>query len=86
MPKDEFEPDDPMELVGVAFPTGDVDEMAECLVEEFVKMGMGDEELLQLFRSPFYGGTHAIYKKRGEEYVRALITRVREQWGPSRWR
>ena len=81
MLKGEFEPDDPMELVGVAFPTGDIEEMAECLVEEFIKMGFRDEELLHLFKSPFHGGTHAIYKKKGEEYVKALIEKVRSRWG-----
>lgn len=85
MARKPFEDEDPMELVGVALPEGDLEEMAECLIEEFIKMGMDDEALLQLFQSPFYGGTHAIYRKKGEEYVRALIAKVREQWGPSRW-
>ena len=31
--------DDPMELVAVALAEGDSDQMAECLIEEFLLMG-----------------------------------------------
>ncbi len=82
MARKPFEDDDPMELVGVAFPEGDVEEMAACLVEEFVRIRMSDEELLGLFKSPFYAATHRIYREMGEDAVRALITKVREQWAP----
>lgn len=33
----EYDHDDPMELIGVAFPLGEVGEMAEAIVEEFIK-------------------------------------------------
>lgn len=33
----EYDDDDPMELIGVAFPLGEVGEMAEAIVEEFIK-------------------------------------------------
>ena len=69
----EYDDDAPMELIGVAFPLGEVGEMAETIVEEFIKLGLGDEELLGLFRSPAYYTPHAIYRERGEEYVKALI-------------
>jgi hypothetical protein len=81
MSKDEFEDDDPMELVGVALPDGDPDELAGAIVEEFIRMGLKDEELLGLFRDPFYAGPHAIWRGRGEEHVRGLIDRARERWG-----
>lgn len=80
-----FEDDDPMERVGVILPEGDLEEMAECLVEEFIKMGFRDEELFQLFKSPFYEGTHRIYLEKGEEYVKAVIGKVREKWGSPRF-
>jgi len=67
MARKPFEDDDPMELVGGGVPEGDVREMAECLVEEFVRMGIGDEELFALFKSPFYTATHRIYREIGEE-------------------
>ena len=81
MPKDEFEDDDPMELVGVALPDGDPEELAGAIVEEFIRMGLSNEELLALFRDPFYAGPHAIWRSRGDEYVRGLIHRGRERWG-----
>ncbi len=80
MVKKPFEDDDPMELVGMALPEGDLEEMAECLVEEFVKMGFDDAHLLHLFKSPFYDGTHQIYRQKGEDYVKALIDEVRRRW------
>ena len=75
MPKDEFDFDDPLELVGCEVPLEDeqLSEMAECFVEEFARMGYGAEALLGLFRNPFYHGPHSVYQARGEEYVRDLI-------------
>jgi hypothetical protein len=81
MPKDEVEAEDPMELVGVALTDGDPDELAGAIVEEFLRMGLSDQELLGLFRNPFYAGPHAIWRSRGDEYVRGLIHRGRERWG-----
>jgi DNA-binding LacI/PurR family transcriptional regulator len=80
MMKKPFEDDDPMELTGVALPGGDMEEAAEALVEEFVRMGFDDAHLLHLFKSPFYTGTHQIYQQKGEEYVRALIKKIRLRW------
>jgi len=86
MPKDEVDPEDPMELHGLAFPGDTTDEMAECLVEEYALQGFGDQEILDLFRRPCYSGTHRIYAARGEPYVRELIARVRARWGGVRFR
>jgi hypothetical protein len=77
--------DDPMGLVAVDVLQGDPDLMAECLVEEFVRLGLTDERLLALFRSPFYAGAHAIWRARGDAHVTALITRVRARWGHPRF-
>lgn len=77
--------DDPMELVAVTLPEGDADLAVACLVEEFVRLGMTDAQLLDLFRRPFYAGAHAIWKARGEEHVRQVIARVRAQWGHPRF-
>jgi len=70
-----------MELMAVAFPGGDVEEMTETIVEEFLKIGLDDDELLGLFRSPVYYTPHAIYREKGEEYVTTLIGKVRDRWG-----
>ncbi len=76
-----LDPDDPMELVGVTLPEGSLEEMAECLVEEYIRDGWDDERLLHLFREPFYRATHQVYLEKGEEYILALICRLREKWG-----
>lgn len=78
-----FGPDDPMELVGVAL-TADadaMDEMARCLVEEYVRDGWDEARLLALFRNPFYRGLHVIYSQRGEEFVKTIIAEACARWG-----
>ncbi len=77
----EFEPGDPMELVGVTLGGGSIEEMAECLVEEFVRDGWDDENLLRLFHDPFYRATYRICQEKGDEYILALISGVRQKWG-----
>ena len=78
-----FEPDDPLALVGVAVPADAdaLDEMARCLVEEYLREGWEEERLLALFRNPFYRTPHMIYRARGEAYVRRVIEQVRARWG-----
>jgi len=70
-----YEPEDPLEPVALAVP-GDEDSIAEmgrCFVEEFVRMGWRRNALMTLFRDPFFQGPHLVYRKMGEEWVRALI-------------
>lgn len=74
--------DDPMEFVAVGMPGGDPDLMAECVIEEFLLMGWSDSQLLTLFKHPRFQATHQIYLERGEDYVRALISRVCTAWRP----
>ncbi len=81
MAEKDFDPDDPMALVGVELGEGSIEEMAECLVEEYIRDGWDDENLLCLFRDPFYRATYRIYQEKGEEYVLALIGKVRQKWG-----
>ncbi len=76
----EFEPQDPMELVGVALPQEEADYMAECLVEEYLMLGFSDHQLMALFSHPMFQATHRIYHDKGEEYVRSIIERVRDKW------
>ncbi len=75
------EPNDPMELVGVALGEGSIEEMAECLVEEYVRDGWDDEDLLRLFHDPFYRATYRICQEKGDEFVLALIGKARQRWG-----
>jgi hypothetical protein len=86
VPKTQFDPDDPMEFTGVALPGDTQEAMAECFVEEYVMQGFTDGMILRLFTHPFFAGTHAIYRSRGEEFVKALIARARSRWGEPRFR
>lgn len=82
MPKDEFDTEDPLELVGmvVAGEPGQLEAMAECFVEEYVRMGWDEQRLMTLFVNPLFMATHRIYRQKGEEYVRALIRRMCAKW------
>ena len=76
----QFEQEDPFEMVGVVLPEQMDDaaltEMACCFVEELARMGYGREKLMRVFRDPFYKGPHAVYRSKGEEFVRALVEQV----------
>lgn len=76
------EPDDPLALVGVALPVDEAtfDAMAEVFIDEFVRDGWPDDRLLAFFRSPFYGGLHVIWRRRGEAWVRNRIAAARARW------
>lgn len=49
----EMETDDPLELMAQTA-VGDPDVMLECLLQEFVWMGWGQQQLLALFHHPGY--------------------------------
>ncbi len=76
----EFERSDPLELVGIGFPVAvpeDTDrETARCLIEEFALNGFTAFEVGALFESPAYGLPHAIYQRRGADFVRTLVEDV----------
>jgi hypothetical protein len=83
MPKDEFDFEDPFELNGMAFMTHEdtTNDMAETFIEEFMRMGYGHKQLLALFRNPHYLGPNMALEKRGEPFIRELITEVFARWG-----
>ena len=82
MPKDEFVDEDPMELTGMVLPgePGQLEAMAECFVEEYVRMGWDEPRLMTLFTHPLFMATHRIYRHKGEAYVRNLIQEARAKW------
>ncbi len=72
----EADTDDPMELVGVRLPVADdqaMRDMAECFVEEFVRLGHTEDELMRIFQDPFYAGVHQAYRVLGEAHIGELI-------------
>jgi hypothetical protein len=80
MPKDEFDPEDPLELVGVEVSGGDPDQVLDGIVQEYLFMGWSPLQILFLFRSPHYGATHQIYKAKGEAYVKERVQRLAKEW------
>jgi O-phosphoseryl-tRNA(Cys) synthetase len=82
MSREQFETEDPMELIGIVMPgePGQVEAMAECLVEEYARMGWSEEKLFTLFVNPMYMATYRIYRQFGEDYVQELINRTCDRW------
>ncbi|HXH14070.1 MAG TPA: hypothetical protein VNP04_30430 [Alphaproteobacteria bacterium] len=84
MPKDDFDQEDPFELVGMLLPGPQDDTafelMGRCFVEEFVRMGWDATQIFLLFQDPFYRGPHLVYQAKGERFVHDLIAHVRREW------
>lgn len=82
MSRDAFESEDPMELVGMVVPgeAGQLEAMAECLVEEYVRMGWDEERLMNLFINPMFMATYRVYRHKGKDYVQNLIKVTCEKW------
>ena len=82
MPKDEFDHEDPMSLVGVELPaTGDEDEaFTRGVIEEYALLGYSPEMILGLFRAPMFQATYRVYESRGEAWVVAMLDKVVEEW------
>ena len=88
MPKDEFDFEDPFELNGVAMLTEEdtTDDMAECFIEEFMRLGYNHKQVFVMFRNPHYLGMNMVWEKRGEQYVRDRIQEIFARWGrPFEW-
>lgn len=83
MPKDDFDFDDPLELSGYVLLTEEdtTDLMAECFIEEFLRLGYGPKQILALFRNPHYFAPNRAMQKRGEPFIRDLIAQVCARWG-----
>jgi hypothetical protein len=79
--KKEFEHGDPFQMVQMFLdvPADDnfYDQMARTFVEEYMRMGWADDDILSLFHDPYYRGTHDILKKKGEAFVKEIIHEVR---------
>ncbi len=85
MPKHDFDPEDPLELNGVAFVTDEdtTDAMCECFIEEFMRMGHSPNQILALFRNPNYLGLNMVLEKRGDQFIRDRISEIFARWGKS---
>lgn len=83
MPYKDPDPSDPNMLVGVMLPA-DAEatrDMAYVFAEEFARMGYSREQLLSLFKNPFYGGAHGAYRSLGESEIMRIIDECLNVWG-----
>ena len=83
MPYDDPDPSDPNMLVGVMLPA-DAEatrEMAYVFAEEFARMGHDRQQILSLFKNPFYGGAHDAFQALGEEAIQSIIDECIAAWG-----
>jgi hypothetical protein len=78
MPANEFDPDDPLQLNGISLTCREdtTGVMAECFIEEFMRLGYNAKQILALFRNPHYRGMNLIVQNRGEAFVREKIAEV----------
>jgi hypothetical protein len=74
------EPEDPLALHAALVP-GDPEVMLQCLVQEYAWMGWGTEQILGLFRDPFYPALHALLLWFGEDALRDRVSALLRQSG-----
>ena len=87
MPYKDPDPTDPNMLVGVVLPA-DAEatrDMAYVFAEEFARFGYTREQLLWLFKNPFYGGAHGAYQALGESETIAIIDECIGAWGQAKF-
>jgi hypothetical protein len=83
MPYNDPDPTDPNVLVGVML-SADAEattEMAYVFAEEFARMGHDKQQILALFKNPYYGGAHGAYKALGEAAIQAIVDECIDAWG-----
>jgi hypothetical protein len=83
MPYNDPDPTDPNVLVGVML-SADAEattEMAYVFAEEFARMGHDKQQILALFKNPYYGGAHGAYQALGEAAIQAIVDECIDAWG-----
>ena len=87
MPFKDPDPTDPNILVGVMLPADAeaMRDMAYVFAEEFARLGYTREQLLWLFKNPFYGGAHGAYQALGEDEILAIIDECLNAWGQAKF-
>ncbi|MCG3128170.1 MAG: hypothetical protein CHACPFDD_03046 [Phycisphaerae bacterium] len=89
MPYQEPDATDPMTLEGVELDAGSAAEarranveMAECFIDEFMRLGFSTDRIWRLFATAGYAGPHRALQALGEQHIRALIEASTRRWGP----
>jgi hypothetical protein len=86
MPYDDPSPEDPTVLVGVELPVseGTDIEMAYVFAEEFARLGFSEQQVLALFREPYYAGAYRALETLGENTIREIVRETLGVWGQFR--
>lgn len=83
MPKNECDPEDPIEMIGVELSNqseAQLRDMALCFAEEFVREGWTQEKLFKMFQDPFYQGPYMVWKQKGDDFVLSVIDEALKMW------
>ena len=83
MPFRDPDPTDPNMLIGVMLPADAeaMRDMAYVFAEEFARLGYTREQLLGLFKNPFYGGAHGAYRQLGNTEIVSIVDECINVWG-----
>ncbi len=84
MPYNDPDATDPMTLHGVELSVdeaGAAREMAECFVEEFIRLGNSPGAILQLFINGEFAGPSMALQQLGRDQIEALIDEQFQRWG-----
>ena len=76
MPYDDPDMTDPMELHGVELAIDDPDsirEMAVCFVEEYVRLGVSPERIIEMFSQGEFAGPALAVSRLGIESIQSII-------------
>ena len=84
MPYDDPDATDPMTLQGVVVETESdaaMREMAECFMEEYIRIGFDADRIIKMFKTQGYAGPFLAYQTLGEDAIRRLIGEIIALWG-----
>jgi len=76
MPYDDPDPTDPMTLTGVELEVdapGAMRDMAECFIEEYIRLGLSAEAIAGLFESGEFAGPALAINRLGRDLIRDMV-------------
>ena len=85
MPYDDPDPTDPMTLHGVEVQTDDpnaVRDMATCFIEEFARLGVSAERIMDMFKDGAFAGPAMARRVLGDRAIAELIAEQMALRGP----
>ena len=75
-----YDKEDPFEMKAMEIPGGNIVHQAQVMSEEFRDMGTTEDELLNMFSNPFYGGLYMAYVQLGRETVEKIVFQVYKKY------